>query len=61
MQTAMRVYSRPFESSRINDQNRHEDHPAPTEDDMISKCYLYYQILRGALLEASSAIRIQKS
>lgn len=28
---------RAFESTRINDQNRHEDHPAPTDDDMISK------------------------
>ncbi len=32
-----RVQPRPFESSRISDQNRHEDHAAPTEDDMISK------------------------
>lgn len=28
---------RPFESSRISDQSRFEDAPAPTEDDMISK------------------------
>ena len=32
-----RVQPRPFESSRVSDQNRFEDHPAPTEDDMISK------------------------
>ena len=32
-----RVKPRPFESTRISDQTRYEDHPAPTEDDMISK------------------------
>ena len=31
---------RPFESSRISDQSRFEDAPAPTEDDMISKYIL---------------------
>lgn len=31
---------RPFESSRVSDQSRFEDAPAPTEDDMISK-YFY--------------------
>jgi hypothetical protein len=35
---------RPFESSRISDQSRFEDAPAPTEDDMISK-YFYIAYL----------------
>ena len=34
---AARQQPRPFESSRITDQSRYEDHPPPTEDDMISK------------------------
>ena len=61
MQTAMRVQPRPFESSRISDQNRFEDHAAPTDDDMISKLNLYYTVLRGPLLEASPSLRIQRS
>jgi hypothetical protein len=28
---------RPYESTRITDQSRYEDAPAPTDDDMISK------------------------
>ena len=35
---------RPFESSRVSDQSRFEDHPAPTEDDMISKYRDYYYV-----------------
>ena len=61
MQSAMRINSRPYESSRVNDQSRHEDHAAPTDDDMISKHYLYYTVLRGPLLEASPSLRIQRS
>ena len=36
---AMRVKPRPYESTRISDQTRFEDHPAPTDDDMISKYF----------------------
>jgi hypothetical protein len=61
MQSAMRINSRPFESSRVNEQSRHEDHAAPTDDDMISKIYMYYTVLRGPLLEASPSLRIQRS
>ena len=61
IQSAMRINSRPYESSRVNDQSRHEDHAAPTDDDMISKHYLYYTIPRGPLLEASPSLRIQRS
>ena len=51
---------RPFESSRISDQSRFEDAPAPTEDDMIS---MYFplgnlHVFRGSLLEASSPVRV---
>ena len=61
IQSAMRINSRPYESSRVNDQSRHEDHAAPTDDDMISKYFLYYTTLRGTLLEASPSLRIQRS
>jgi hypothetical protein len=37
---------RPFESSRVSDQSRFEDAPAPTEDDMISM----YKILDNLLV-----------
>ena len=42
LQACMREQPRPFESSRVSVQDRYEDHPAPTEDDMISK-YQYHQ------------------
>ena len=34
---AARTIPRPFESPRVSDNARFLDHPAPTEDDMISK------------------------
>ena len=49
---------REFESTRVSDQSRFEDAPAPTEDDMISK-YLTMVIsfvFRGTLPEASSSV-----
>ena len=32
-----RSMPRPFESTRVSDNARFQDHPEPTEDDMISK------------------------
>ena len=34
---AVRQQPRPFESTRMTDQSRFQDHAPPTEDDMISK------------------------
>jgi hypothetical protein len=39
LEASMREQPRQFESARISVQDRYEDHPAPTEDDMISKYY----------------------
>ena len=36
---------RPFESSRISDQSRFEDAPAPVEDDMISKYIILEKLM----------------
>ena len=57
---------RPFESSRISDQSRFEDAPAPVEDDMISKYIILeksmtYQWYRGPLLEAPSPVWVSWS
>ena len=49
---------RDFESSRVSEQSRFEDAPAPTEDDMISKYQprLISCEFRGPLPEASSSL-----
>ena len=68
---AMREQPRPFESTRLTDQSRFEDHPAPTEDDMISKALssslrifsirfpnYVFSHYRGSLLKASPTVRV---
>ena len=45
LQSAAASRTRPFESSRVSDQSRFEDHPAPTDDDMIKVHYLKHHPL----------------
>ena len=35
--TRQEAQPRPYESTRVTDQSRYENMPAPTDDDMISK------------------------
>ena len=37
---ASRVKGKPYECTSYSDASRHEDEPAPTEDDMIKSHYL---------------------
>ena len=62
-----RMQPRNYESSRISDQSRFEDEPAPSDDDQIGMyyflipCYIIFHLIYSfPLPEASSFLRVQE-